>query len=121
VNETTDRSRHRAVPSGRLSRLGGFGKLASGVAGGMLAEGARRLSSGEKLSVKDLLLTPGNAKRLTDRLSHLRGAAMKMGQMLSMDAGDLLPPELANILATLRDQANFMPARQLDTVLKQEW
>ncbi|MEM8726250.1 MAG: AarF/ABC1/UbiB kinase family protein, partial [Pseudomonadota bacterium] len=41
--------------------------------------------------------------------------------MISMDSGDFLPKELADILATLRDQANFMSTRQLDSVLKQEW
>ncbi len=116
-----DRARQRAVPSSRLSRIGTFGKLVGGVAGGMAAEGARRLTSGERISTRDLILTPGNIQRLTDRLSHLRGAAMKMGQMISMDSGDFLPKELADILATLRDQANFMPARQLDGVLKEQW
>ncbi|WP_298466064.1 AarF/ABC1/UbiB kinase family protein [uncultured Erythrobacter sp.] len=116
-----DRKRQKAVPSSRLSRIGTFGKLVGGVAGGMAAEGARRLTSGEKISTRDLILTPGNVQRLTDRLSHLRGAAMKMGQMISMDSGDFLPKELADILATLRDQANFMPARQLDGVLKEQW
>jgi predicted unusual protein kinase regulating ubiquinone biosynthesis (AarF/ABC1/UbiB family) len=115
------KSRNRAVPSGRLSRLSGFGRLAGGVAGGMLAEGARRLAKGEIPKVEEMILTPGNATRLADRLAHLRGAAMKMGQMISMDAGDLLPPELADILASLRDRANFMPTRQLDAVLKEQW
>ncbi|WP_339348073.1 AarF/ABC1/UbiB kinase family protein [uncultured Sphingomonas sp.] len=113
--------RHRAVPSGRLARLGGFGRLAGGVAGGMLAEGARRLAAGERPSVGDLLLTPANATRVADRLSHLRGAAMKLGQMISMDAGDMLPPELSTILARLRNQAYRMPPAQLDRVLRQEW
>lgn len=111
----------RSIPQGRLSRLGQFGRLAGGVAGGMLAEGARRLAAGERPSMSDLVLTPGNAKRVADRLSHLRGAAMKLGQMISMDAGDLLPPELATILATLRNQAYRMPPPQLDTVLKAQW
>jgi predicted unusual protein kinase regulating ubiquinone biosynthesis (AarF/ABC1/UbiB family) len=116
-----DRSRQRAVPSGRIARIGTFGRLVGGVAGGMVAEGARRLASGDSISARDLILTPGNVQRLTDRLSHLRGAAMKMGQMISLDAGDFLPDELSKILATLRDQANFMPTRQLDQVLKSEW
>lgn len=116
-----DRARQRAVPAGRMARFGTFGKLVGGVAGGMVAEGARRLASGENISARDLILTPGNVQRLTDRLSHLRGAAMKMGQMISLDAGDFLPEELSRILATLRDQANFMPTRQLDQVLKSEW
>ena len=116
-----DRARQRPVPAGRMARFGTFGKLVGGVAGGMVAEGARRLASGENISARDLILTPGNVQRLTDRLSHLRGAAMKMGQMISLDAGDFLPEELSRILATLRDQANFMPTRQLDQVLKSEW
>ena len=120
-SRTNDRSRERSVPSGRVSRFASFGRLASGVAGGMVAEGARRLAKGEGISARDLVLTPGNVQRMTDRLSHLRGAAMKMGQMISMDSGDFLPKELADILATLRDQANFMPAKQLDTVLRAEW
>jgi predicted unusual protein kinase regulating ubiquinone biosynthesis (AarF/ABC1/UbiB family) len=113
--------RHRAVPSSRLSRLSGFGRLATGIAGGMMAEGTRRLLSGERPKLENLILTPGNAMRLADRLSHLRGAAMKLGQMISMDAGDILPPELATIMASLRDRANFMPPRQLRQVLTEEW
>lgn len=116
-----DRARQKPVPAGRMARFGTFGKLVGGVAGGMVAEGARRLASGENISARDLILTPGNVQRLTDRLSHLRGAAMKMGQMISLDAGDFLPDELSRILATLRDQANFMPTRQLDQVLRSEW
>ena len=121
MSQSDNSSRHRAVPSGRISRLAGFGRLAGGVAGSMLGEGARRLAAGERPRLEDLILTPGNAIRLTERLAHLRGAAMKLGQMISMDAGDMLPPELSQILATLRDQANFMPPRQLDRVLATEW
>ena len=120
-DDDSNGARHRAVPSGRLARLGGFGRLAGGVAGGMLAEGARRLAAGERPRVGDLILTPGNAARVADRLSHLRGAAMKLGQMISMDAGDVLPAELQTILAQLRNQAYRMPPQQLDGVLRAEW
>lgn len=113
--------RFRKVPSARLSRLTAFGQLAGGVAGGMLAEGARRLSRGERPQLSDLLLTPGNALRLTEQLSRLRGAAMKLGQMLSLDAGDMLPPELTTILSRLRESAHLMPPAQLDKVLAVHW
>lgn len=116
-----DDRRGRAVPSGRLSRFGSFGRLAGGVAGGMVAEGARRLAAGERPRVSDMLLTPGNATRVADQLANLRGAAMKLGQMISMDAGDMLPPELTQILARLRDNAHHMPPQQLDRVLTGEW
>ncbi len=111
----------RAVPSGRFARLGAFGRLAGGVAGGVLSEGARRVASGERPRLGDLLLTPGNVTRVADQLSHLRGAAMKLGQMISMDAGDFLPPELSDIMARLRQGAHRMPPDQLNRVLAAEW
>ncbi len=110
-----------AVPSSRLSRLARLGSLASGVAGGMLAEGLRQLAQGRRPSVGDMLLTPANARRVADQLAQLRGAAMKVGQLLSMDAGDLLPPELGEILARLRADAQPMPMSQLVTVLEANW
>ena len=113
--------RQRAVPSGRVARFGQFGRLAAGVAGGMLTEGARRLAAGERPRMGDLLLTPGNVGKLADRLSHLRGAAMKLGQMISMDAGDFLPEELTQVLARLRDNAHHMPPQQLQQVLAAQW
>jgi predicted unusual protein kinase regulating ubiquinone biosynthesis (AarF/ABC1/UbiB family) len=111
----------RSVPRGRLSRLGHFGRLAGGVAGGMLAEGARRLADGERPRMRDMLLTPGNINGAVERLSHLRGAAMKLGQMISLDAGEMLPPELSQIMARLRDNAHHMPPAQLNRVLAQQW
>ncbi|MEP7210282.1 MAG: heme-binding protein [Alphaproteobacteria bacterium] len=109
MNDDTFNSRGRPVPRGRFSRLGQFGRLAGGIAGGMIAEGARRVADGEPPRMRDMLLTPGNVGRVANRLSHLRGAAMKLGQMISMDAGDLLPVELARIMGRLRDSAHPMP------------
>lgn len=57
----------------------------------MLGEGLRRLADGERPHLSDLLLTPSNALKVTEQLSRMRGAAMKLGQMLSLDAGDMLP------------------------------
>lgn len=87
----------------------------------MLAEGARRLADGQRPRMGDMLLTPGNFLQIADRLSHLRGAAMKLGQMISMDAGDLLPPELTEIMARLRQDAHRMPPHQLEQTLAAEW
>jgi predicted unusual protein kinase regulating ubiquinone biosynthesis (AarF/ABC1/UbiB family) len=109
------------VPSGRLSRLARFGGLASGIAGTMLADGARQLSRGKRPTVGDLLMTPTNAIRVTEQLAQLRGAAMKVGQLLSMDAGEMLPPELADILARLRSDARHMPEVQLRAALNRRW
>jgi predicted unusual protein kinase regulating ubiquinone biosynthesis (AarF/ABC1/UbiB family) len=95
--------------------------MAGGVAGSMLVDGARRLVKGQRPSIGDLLLTPANAARIAGDLARMRGAAMKMGQLLSMDAGEMLPPELARIMERLRADADPMPPRQLQAVLNAQW
>jgi predicted unusual protein kinase regulating ubiquinone biosynthesis (AarF/ABC1/UbiB family) len=109
------------VPSGRLRRLAGLGGVTGGIAGRVLLDGARTLGRGRRPVLGDLLLTPGNVARLSDELARMRGAAMKLGQLISMDAGEFLPPELAQIMARLRASADFMPPRQLRDVLDRAW
>ncbi|MCA2413738.1 ABC1 kinase family protein [Vibrio chemaguriensis] len=111
-------AKERSLPTHRISRFSKFASLATRVAGNVIAEGTKQIAKGNKPKAKDLLLTPQNTARLTDQLAHLRGAAMKLGQMLSMDAGDVLEPELADILSRLRSNADPMPAKQLNGVME---
>ena len=117
------RAKHPAssVPSSRFERLAHLGGLAGRVAGGMLAEGMRQVARGNLPSTADLVLTPANARRVSEKLSELRGAAMKVGQLLSMDAGDILPAELAAILARLRADARPMPMSEVVTVMQKSF
>ncbi len=121
MSETNDKDDGRAVPSRRATRLLGLGGMAAGIAGNAALTGAKQLASGKRPKASDLFLTPSNAMKLTRQLSNMRGAAMKLGQMISMDSGDFLPKELADILARLRASAQHMPRTQLDRVLKAEW
>lgn len=109
------------VPSGRLSRIARFGNIATGIAGSMLLDGARQLASGRRPTVGELLMTPANAMRVTLQLGKMRGAAMKLGQLISMDTGDFLPPELTDIFARLRADAQHMPPAQLNMVMTRHW
>jgi len=111
-------TKQRNIPTHRISRFGKLATLATRVAGNVLTEGTKQLAKGQKPKAKDLILTPANISRLTKQLAHLRGAAMKLGQMLSMDAGDVLEPELADILARLRSDADPLPSKQLNKVLE---
>uniref|UniRef100_Q07I60 ABC-1 domain protein n=1 Tax=Rhodopseudomonas palustris (strain BisA53) TaxID=316055 RepID=Q07I60_RHOP5 len=110
-----------AVPSSRLSRLAKIGGIASSIAGNVAVEVASQLARGQRPRLEDLLLTPANAMKVADNLARMRGAAMKVGQLISMDAGDMLPPELAEILARLRSDAHHMPLPQLKKVLIEAW
>ena len=110
-----------AVPAGRWTRMSRLGLMASTVAAGMVAEGARHLAKGQVPSLSGMLLTPSNVKRVTNELAKLRGAAMKVGQLMSMDAGDLIPPALSDMMSRLRSEAVCMPMSQLVSVLDKAW
>tara|TARA_R110002020_G_scaffold52767_2_gene147989 strand:+ start:6528 stop:7847 length:1320 start_codon:yes stop_codon:yes gene_type:complete len=115
------RDKGLAVPATRLGRLGRLGSMTAGVAGNMALGGMAQLGRGQRPDWRGLLLTPANVTRIADQLSKMRGAAMKIGQLVSMDTGDVLPPELAQIMARLRDDAHFMPPAQLKKVLAAQW
>ncbi|WP_297773259.1 AarF/ABC1/UbiB kinase family protein [uncultured Roseovarius sp.] len=109
------------VPEGRLGRMLRFGDMTSGIFGDMLAQGARQMARGERPRLPGLLLTPETARRVTRDLGHMRGAAMKLGQILSMETGHILPPEMTTVMATLRADAPHMPPKQLQSVLNAAW
>jgi predicted unusual protein kinase regulating ubiquinone biosynthesis (AarF/ABC1/UbiB family) len=113
-----------------VERLARLGFLAAELAAGGLYEGARRaLGAGAAaaetasalLSPASVWLSPGNAQRLARRLSQMRGAAMKLGQLLSLESADILPREFSDALATLRSSADTMPVAQLRRVLGREY
>jgi len=95
--------------------------MTSGVFGGMVATGAGQIAKRQRPSLAGALLTPSTAARITRDLGRMRGAAMKLGQMLSMDEGGVLPPEMTAVMARLRADAPHMPPNQLRDVLDAEW
>ena len=94
-----------------------MGGMATGIVGGVAFGGVRAFARGERPRLDQLVLSPGNIARIAENLAQMRGAAMKLGQLLSMETGDMMPPELEAILARLRDDAHFMPPKQLKAVL----
>ena len=120
MNDDKPPSRSR-VPTTRLGRLVRLGFTAGELAIGGVAESVRRLSSATPGDAVDLFLTTANAEKLAQRLAGMRGAAMKMGQMLSMESADILPREFTEVLAQLRDSASHMPLGQLRGVLGREY
>jgi predicted unusual protein kinase regulating ubiquinone biosynthesis (AarF/ABC1/UbiB family) len=111
----------KSIPTSRVGRFASMARMATGVAGGMVAEGTRQLRAGKRPKARDMLMTPGNARRVAEQLSTMRGAAMKVGQILSMDTGEFLPRELADILARLRSDAKYMPPAQLQKAMTEAY
>jgi predicted unusual protein kinase regulating ubiquinone biosynthesis (AarF/ABC1/UbiB family) len=109
------------VPTSRIGRLARLGFAAGEIVAGGAAESVRRLRGIKPEQTFNVFLTVTNAEKLAKRLAGMRGAAMKMGQMLSMESADILPPEFANALEKLRDSANTMPLAQIQKVLNREY
>lgn len=63
-----------------------------------------------------VMLSPANVNRLVKKLSRMRGAALKLGQMMSFQ-DKMLPPAIHEVLARVQDSADYMPASQRDSVL----
>ena len=105
--------REVAVPASPLARLWGFGGMAmslvSGAAGGVISGGSASPSH-----------SVAQAERLAEGLCRMRGAALKIGQMLSLLDDGLLPPAIAAALERVRAQADVMPPHQLEAVMLAE-
>lgn len=73
--------RESRVPSSRFGRLWQYGGLATSMAFGAVGETFRRATGGGESG--PLMLSGANMERLVAKLSRMRGAALKLGQMMS--------------------------------------
>uniref|UniRef100_A0A8C4GKR1 Atypical kinase COQ8A, mitochondrial n=1 Tax=Dicentrarchus labrax TaxID=13489 RepID=A0A8C4GKR1_DICLA len=122
----SERARERKVPVTRLSRLANFGGLAVGLGFGALAEVAKKTmrhngATGNK-GVLDSspFLSEANAERIVRTLCKVRGAALKLGQMLSIQDDAFINPELAKVFERVRQSADFMPIKQMTKALNSD-
>ncbi|KAJ9142641.1 ABC1-domain-containing protein [Pleurostoma richardsiae] len=107
--------RESKVPSSRIGRMWNYGGLAAGMLTGALSESlSRGFGGGGQGSV---MLSAANMERLVSKLSKMRGAALKMGQMMSFQDAKMLPAPIQEVLQRVQDRADYMPAWQRDRVL----
>ncbi|KAJ4328038.1 hypothetical protein N0V84_001568 [Fusarium piperis] len=107
--------RESKVPSSRISRIWNYGGLAAGMLGGAMTEGISRAFGGG--GEGSILLSGKNMERLVAKLSRMRGAALKLGQMMSFQDTKMLPAPIQEVLQRVQDRADYMPAWQRDRVL----
>ncbi|CAL5208762.1 unnamed protein product [Lathyrus oleraceus] len=119
------RPRERRVPSTPFTRALGFAGLGAGLAWGTVQESVKRLAYGTPTlqgnqSALSPYLSEKNAERLALALCRMRGAALKIGQMLSIQDESLVPPPILAALEIVRQGADVMPKSQLNQVLNAE-
>uniref|UniRef100_A0A915BI37 ABC1 atypical kinase-like domain-containing protein n=3 Tax=Parascaris univalens TaxID=6257 RepID=A0A915BI37_PARUN len=127
---TTIGNRERKVPSSRVARLARFGQLGLGLAAGAAAEITRRAFMFNKVDESGTadriigsgnpFMTPSNAEKIVSTLCRVRGAALKLGQMLSIQDSETVSPALLEIFERVRHSADFMPLRQVHRQLERD-
>uniref|UniRef100_A0A7S1ERJ9 ABC1 atypical kinase-like domain-containing protein n=1 Tax=Timspurckia oligopyrenoides TaxID=708627 RepID=A0A7S1ERJ9_9RHOD len=117
----------RKVPSSAISRAFGFGTLGLRMAFGVASESARNLFPNESSNIENrssalnsYISKKESADQIVSTLSRMRGAALKVGQMLSIQDETLLPPALSQALERVRHNADIMPNTQLEFMMKSE-
>ena len=115
----------KKLPRGRVARTARVGGLVTGQGArwaGMRA--ANALRTPERAAAAERERTAGLVNELVEQLSRMRGAAMKVGQMISMVDFDGLPDdqqdELQRRLATLRDGIPPVPFSRLEKLLRKD-
>ncbi|KAG2034193.1 ABC1 family-domain-containing protein [Suillus americanus] len=68
-------------------------------------------------NTQPVMMTEANITRLVSKLSQMRGAALKLGQFMSIQDTHLLPPEVDKIFRRVQDSAHYMPDWQMQQVL----
>ena len=109
------------VPKGRIRRASSFGKIAIKFASSIMVDGTKELIGGQSPSIKNLLFQEKNILTFIEELAKLRGAALKIGQLLSLEANDFLPEQVSKILGDLRNKNFHMPNYQLGEVLRENY
>ncbi|ORZ18502.1 ABC1 family-domain-containing protein [Absidia repens] len=115
------------IPTSRVGRLWHYGSLATGMGLGAINESFKRATGISKSQQGSVMLSEKNVDRLVEKLSTMRGAALKMGQMLSIQgiqasnqSSSALPPQLEQVLLRVHDSANYMPKKQMEKVMSDE-
>jgi predicted unusual protein kinase regulating ubiquinone biosynthesis (AarF/ABC1/UbiB family) len=102
---------------GRFVKVGG---LVGRVGVSMLGEqAASLLRDGPTRQLKKAENMVRNTVRIADTLGEMKGAAMKVGQMLSLHEG-LLPPEVSAILSALQNDAPSVSFDVMERQLRRE-
>lgn len=84
------------------------------------SDGLSKVVKGQSPTWKSLIYSDSNIDRIAQKFSQMRGAALKIGQMMSFQDDKVLPKELYQILSRVQNSAHYMPHRQLEKMMKGE-
>ena len=119
-------SKAQKVPSTRLARMATFGGLGISLGLGTIAEATRRATGISKVDPgskskldASVVLSEANAERIVETMCKVRGAALKIGQIISIQDDSLINKQVSQIFERVRQSADYMPEWQMHRVMIQ--
>ena len=121
VNPTEKLNRSKRLPSSLIERnfktTNLLIRIGLQTSGDMISD----LLFGKSVNFNKSLLSKKNVHSTVETLKELRGAAMKFGQLISIDEQLILTPELSKITKQLSSSGYSMPPRQVKKILDKNW
>lgn len=112
-----------APPKSVWSRSARLVKLAAGLAQqevrGRLSNAFDQVEAATQ-QLQKVKVQVEQAKALVESLGQLKGAAMKAGQLLSMELRDVLPPEVVQVLSQLQDAGTKVEFDEIRSIIREE-
>ena len=110
----------KKVPSNSITRAFEFTKVGSSILSSAVGGFVKNtVTFGETKGFRDFALTEANAEKLAQALCKMRGAALKLGQAMSMQEDQFLPEPIKKAFNKARQSANIMPSWQLEKILEE--
>ncbi|KAH9578008.1 UbiB domain [Trypanosoma melophagium] len=112
-----EKPKYRTVPATRVGRAAGFASLFMQLGWDHLSNTRNSNNNGSSGG----LLSSSSHQRIVETLCRMRGAVLKLGQMLSIQDSSTVPPHVTQLFERVRDSAYAMPPEQLNRTLAKEY
>ncbi|XBW34671.1 hypothetical protein QEN19_000238 [Hanseniaspora menglaensis] len=110
-----------SIPTNKFSRIFHYTSLAADVSLSAALSGVQEVYKGNKPNVKSLIFTEDNIKKIAKKFRRMRGAALKIGQMLSFQDEKVLPNDLFKILQKVQSESYIIPRQHFDKQMIKEF
>lgn len=121
--------KERKIPTSPSARAFHFGALGVQLIGGTISEAIKQQIGLSKplpeavggRALKRYAMTSSNSERLSNTLCKMRGAALKIGQILSNVEDQVIPNTIKQAFERARQEADIMPKYQVIEMLEREF
>lgn len=107
-----------SLPSSGWGRTSRLVKLTASIGASTISQKVSQAFSDDSTKrIQKTIHLAKQAQKIVETLGEMKGAAMKLGQILSLHGDSLFPKEVTQILSQLQSQAPFMAFSEIEKIL----